>query len=106
MCLCFRLHDDSIALQHLLNRCMYVYLLCIPSVRKMRLLSCVFWMFEAVFCSVWHLAMFDAFSSGRTDNYDALQPDYILVDSMKGGSGVALDWAALQVRSVLPVFNL
>lgn len=26
-----------------------------------------------------------------------MQPEYILVDSMKGGSGVALDWEALQV---------
>lgn len=26
-----------------------------------------------------------------------VQPEYLLVDSMKGGSGVALDWEALQV---------
>lgn len=50
--------------------------------------------------------MFDAFSRGITNNYGMLQPDYILVDSMKGGSGVALDWSALQVRTVLPAIYL
>jgi phosphoribosylanthranilate isomerase len=31
------------------------------------------------------------------DTRPALQPDYLLLDSMKGGSGVALDWTALKV---------
>jgi phosphoribosylanthranilate isomerase len=28
----------------------------------------------------------------------ALQPDYLLLDSMKGGSGVALDWEAVSTN--------
>jgi hypothetical protein len=31
-----------------------------------------------------------------------MQPEYLLVDSLKGGSGVALDWQALQVFPWIP----